>query len=1719
MSLNHVISKEPPINVVDGKFNNLFIRNLYYSGNLIPNGGTPIGSFNTVYVSANGSDSTGNGTLLQPYASVSFAYSRITNASIINPYVIYVGAGLFNETNQILLNPYITLVGESKLATTINLNSDMILSSSSVWGTANTLLGFQNITIVGHNLNINLQTFPTLTFNCIVGIDNCTISNIIVSSRTLADTVLVTSLQVVNLTFHSGQISLSNTDISSLLTGDTTGSNLSSGNALLLNYLSGTVNTVHVTSTSPLTSIFNNNGQVVSLQGSNSGTTLNLTSLGYPTTLVLASGAVKNYTTFASMSGYSPNNPSLWNSDYSTIPNNVSTALDLLVTGATGTIGPTGPTGPQGIQGMTGPMGIQGIQGNTGPRGLTGPTGSNASVSITSGNSNISMSPSTITGTGVVSLSNSLSSISSVKNTGGTMTIGTTDSNSLNLISNNATTLTVSGGSVTTIGGNTLDDGFGNMSVADNLDVAFNLNVHSGNALSLYAPNNVNLVSFNTASGTGNQSYLLPTNPGSNGQSLTVGNTVGGFYPLSWQTVSTTPAGPTGAVQFNSGSGTFSGQSNFEFNHTTGVLTSPSEMLQNFLSLNTNTYSTGTASQSTTAITGIGTTFTNLMSGGIIYYLTSNVYSFIVSVTNSTTLVSSQSQTVSAQPFIIYYGGLNIDSTSNFQIGMTGTTSNNVTIYGTTNIYGTCDINAISSGSGSTTIGDTAHTVAINGSTVSINDNSGSSLATLINSTSGNGLIKIGHLTSSNPTASMDLEATTMTINTAGFTNTINAGSTANTTTHGINGATVNISAGGNINNNVTTGSFNITATNTGTTSFSLIDADPAGFSSLCTLASTEFLNNAQPIPSLLSVSQNSNVSTGNQMICCGKSDPLKQLIFGTVTNSNSTTQATNPYSAVQSYWETTLGPTPLLLNAAPDGIHRCPLVVGALISPSASQGTTLSTGDVNTMIECKGDVAVCNSRSLRLYNTHQTSSQYDQYVGLNSAAGTTTSYTITLPPLLPTANGQFLTCNTAGTAAWSTATGAVNEFNSGNTTAGNGTGSPSVVAGSNNTFYGANSGNAVNSASQNTFIGSGAGQYVTTANSGTGNLTAVGFNALGNSASQTTVYDCTAIGCQSLQVATGFGNTAVGFQSGNTVSTGNRNTMLGYIAGGGITSGTFNIAIGSLSMNTGGITGFDNIAIGHNSQFSATNTANAISIATVNTEIFTNPPATNEMVMGNDSNTNLRPSKDSNTNLGTSTIRWNNVNQIQSNFYNGTNAVSINAGSSTNAYSITLPTSAPTTNGQALIATTAGVASWSTLAINGVNQFGSDNTGAGVTSLPPGTVTGSNNTAFGGVALTNLTSGGGNTALGAFSGQQAVSSAANCFIGGYAGQTTTSSNNILIGYSALPATTSSANTICIGCANLTTTSPPASNEMVIGNDTNTNLRPSKDSTINLGNSTVRWNSLNHIQSNFYGSTSGVVTVNAGTSPSTYTMNLPSTPPSSTGTYVLSTTSTSSPYSLSFTNSSTLPSSFGYSGISIGGSSTTLSFSSNSIFGITANTGGATIRLNTSVAGVVVGIVDQANNAYTNNITINDFNGGTIQGKASINFNISDGSLYIYYDGTNWHLLSGFLPSQTGSVSVQSGSGSGATASVVGNDKGGVITLNTGLTPSGAPLVTYTFSNGFNGTPGIVVCPGNNNATAVLVWVSPGSSTFTIELSSLNTLLGSTTYIWNYVVQGTPNQN
>jgi len=86
-------------------------------------------------------------------------------------------------------------------------------------------------------------------------------------------------------------------------------------------------------------------------------------------------------------------------------------------------------------------------------------------------------------------------------------------------------------------------------------------------------------------------------------------------------------------------------------------------------------YATGTASQSLTTVTGVGTTWTSAMVGSQLVFADGTSAGTITAFGSATSLTVSTSQTVTSQGYVISYTGLNVDSTGKVGIGTTTPTA------------------------------------------------------------------------------------------------------------------------------------------------------------------------------------------------------------------------------------------------------------------------------------------------------------------------------------------------------------------------------------------------------------------------------------------------------------------------------------------------------------------------------------------------------------------------------------------------------------------------------------------------------------------------------------------------------------------------------------------------------------------------------------------------------------------------------------------------------------------------------------------------------------------------------------------------------------------------------------------------------------------------------------------------------------------------------------
>ena len=152
-----------PGQTFDLKFSFVQITPLLFS--LIFYGGTIIGQnqvITSVFVSPEGSDTTGNGSLRSPFATVSHAISTITDASPSKVYTIIL-TGNITDSGSVYVSPNINLFAVSP---GVQLNNSNNITADPNWATAvpgSSYAYWQNIAVYG-NLDLDFSGFNNSIF-------------------------------------------------------------------------------------------------------------------------------------------------------------------------------------------------------------------------------------------------------------------------------------------------------------------------------------------------------------------------------------------------------------------------------------------------------------------------------------------------------------------------------------------------------------------------------------------------------------------------------------------------------------------------------------------------------------------------------------------------------------------------------------------------------------------------------------------------------------------------------------------------------------------------------------------------------------------------------------------------------------------------------------------------------------------------------------------------------------------------------------------------------------------------------------------------------------------------------------------------------------------------------------------------------------------------------------------------------------------------------------------------------------------------------------------------------------------------------------------------------------------------------------------------------------------------------------------------------------------
>ena len=124
----------------------------------IPGGGASAVPFEQVrYVDPAGNDTTGNGSVVNPFLTIGHALLSITDSTSTKPYVVMINAGTYSETG-LEVPVWVFLVGAMQQPTKIIDSSGSIKINSASFSAGSERIGFQNLNLINSTgLDINFQ--------------------------------------------------------------------------------------------------------------------------------------------------------------------------------------------------------------------------------------------------------------------------------------------------------------------------------------------------------------------------------------------------------------------------------------------------------------------------------------------------------------------------------------------------------------------------------------------------------------------------------------------------------------------------------------------------------------------------------------------------------------------------------------------------------------------------------------------------------------------------------------------------------------------------------------------------------------------------------------------------------------------------------------------------------------------------------------------------------------------------------------------------------------------------------------------------------------------------------------------------------------------------------------------------------------------------------------------------------------------------------------------------------------------------------------------------------------------------------------------------------------------------------------------------------------------------------------------------------------------------
>lgn len=122
---------------------------------------TIIAASNVKYVAMNGADTEDNGSYNMPYASLSYAYDQIQDATVNNPYMIQVLPGYYAQTSDIFVKPYIIVDFSGATLAMTPSTSYAVLANTPTWAAGDGWLVWRNLNKFSGRVDIDLASTYT----------------------------------------------------------------------------------------------------------------------------------------------------------------------------------------------------------------------------------------------------------------------------------------------------------------------------------------------------------------------------------------------------------------------------------------------------------------------------------------------------------------------------------------------------------------------------------------------------------------------------------------------------------------------------------------------------------------------------------------------------------------------------------------------------------------------------------------------------------------------------------------------------------------------------------------------------------------------------------------------------------------------------------------------------------------------------------------------------------------------------------------------------------------------------------------------------------------------------------------------------------------------------------------------------------------------------------------------------------------------------------------------------------------------------------------------------------------------------------------------------------------------------------------------------------------------------------------------------------------------